>query len=103
MRRLEIAQLVQQRVVLDVRDLRVVEDVVAVAVVLELLAQLGGPLARLLRYRAQTSRAAGASSRSSWKPDSRSMPAWSFRSKWSGVTAMQPSAIAAKSVPSSRV
>ena len=99
--RLEIAQLVQQSVVLDVRDLGVVEDVVAVAVVLELLPQLGGPLARLLRYPAQTSRAAGRRSRSSSKLDRRSMPAWSVRSKCSGVTAMYPPAIAAKSVPSS--
>ena len=39
---LEVAQLVQQRVVLRIRDLRVVEDVVAVAVVLELSPQLLG-------------------------------------------------------------
>ena len=37
---LEVAQLVHQRVVLGVRDLRVVEDVVAVVVLIELLAQL---------------------------------------------------------------
>ena len=100
---LEVTQLVQQRVVLDVGDLGVVEDVVAVSVVLELLAELAGPPRRLLWYGAQTSRAAGRSSRSSSKPDRRSMPAWSFRSKCSGVTAMKPSAIAAKSVPSSGV
>ena len=40
--RLEVAQLVQQRVVVGVRDLRVVEDVVAVVVVLELPPQLLG-------------------------------------------------------------
>ena len=39
---LEVAQLVQQRVVIRIRDLRVVEDVVAVAVVLELSPQLLG-------------------------------------------------------------
>ena len=95
--RLEVAQLVQQRVVLGVGDLRVVEDVVAVVVVLELRAQL----VRALGGLGQTSRAAGASSRSRSKPDSSSTPAWSVRSKCSGVTAISPSAIAAKSVPSS--
>ena len=39
---LEVAQLAQQRVVLGVADLRVVEDVVAVVVVLELPPQLVG-------------------------------------------------------------
>ena len=97
MLRLEVAQLVQQRVVLGVRDLRVVEDVVAVVVVPEHLPQLGG----LPSGVAHTSRAAGASRRSRSKPSSDSMPAWSVRSKWSGVTAMRDSASAAKSVPSS--
>ena len=95
---LEVAQLVQQRVVLGVRDLGVVEDVVAVVVVVELPPQLGRPV---LGGWAHTSRAAGWSSASRSKPASSSTPAWSVRSKWIGVTAMQPSAIAAKSVPSS--
>ena len=43
---LDRAQLVQQRVVGVVADLGVVEDVVAVPVVDELLAQLGGALGR---------------------------------------------------------
>ena len=42
MLRLDRAQLVEQRVVLVVADLGVVEDVVAVAVVMQLLAQLRG-------------------------------------------------------------
>ena len=96
--RLEVAQLVQQRVVVGVRDLGVVEDVVAVVVVLERPPQLGRAV---LGGRAHTSRAAGSSSAPRSKPASSSTPAWSVRSKWSGVTAMQPSAIAAKSVPSS--
>jgi len=41
---LEVAQLVEQRVVLAVGDVGVVEDVVAVVVVLELLPELGRPL-----------------------------------------------------------
>ena len=44
---LQRAQLVEQRVVLVVADLRVVEDVVAVVVEVELLAQLGGALCGL--------------------------------------------------------
>ena len=43
---LEVAQLVQQRVVVGVRDVRVVEDVVAAVVVLDLAPQLGGALLR---------------------------------------------------------
>jgi hypothetical protein len=42
--RFDLAQLVDQRVVLIVADLGVVEDVVAVAVVIEGLAQLGRAL-----------------------------------------------------------
>ena len=41
---LDVAQLVQQRVVVGVRDLGVVEDVVAVVVVLDDPPQLGGAL-----------------------------------------------------------
>ena len=66
---LDRPQLVEQRVVLVVADLGIVEDVVAVAVVVELAAQLGGArpassawrLAR--RSRLGTSLAAGAISR----------------------------------------
>ena len=54
---LDRAQLVQQRVVGVVADLRVVEDVVAVAVVGELLAQLGGRAQSVLHPRRR--RAAG--------------------------------------------
>ena len=46
---LDAPQLVEQRVVLVVADLRVVEDVIAVAVMLELRAQLSGALARIGR------------------------------------------------------
>ena len=61
---LERAQLVEQRVVVVVADLGVVEDVVAVAVVVELLAQLGGARrAAGWPSLTPTSRAAGASSR----------------------------------------
>ena len=41
---LERLQLVEEPVVVGVRDLRIVEDVVAVQVVLDLLAQLGSTL-----------------------------------------------------------
>ena len=61
--RLDRAQLVEQRVVDVVADLGVVEDVVAVVVVRELLAQLGGPLRASARAAHSTSRAAGASRR----------------------------------------
>ena len=65
---LQRAQLVEQRVVFVVADLGVVEDVVAVVVVLELLAQLGGPLlaaagALTPGLSSSTSCAAGSSSR----------------------------------------
>ena len=96
--RLEVAQLVQEAVVLGVRDVRVVEDVVAVVVVLEHPPQLGRPVRRL---GAHTSRAAGLSRAARSKPASSSTAAWSVRSKWIEVTAMQWSASAAKSVPSS--
>jgi len=46
---LEVAQLVQERVVVGVRDLGVVEDVVAVVVVLELAAELGYARGRYAR------------------------------------------------------
>ena len=95
---LERAQLVEQRVVGVVADLGVVEDVVAVAVVLELAAQLGDAL----RGAHSTSRAAGASSRARSYACSVSMPGTSVRSKWIGVTATRPSATAARSVPSWR-
>ena len=48
---LDRPQLVEQRVVVVVADLRVVEHVVAVAVVLELPPQLGGALRVVLRNR----------------------------------------------------
>jgi len=99
-RGLEAAQLVQQAVVLGVGDLGVVEDVVAVVVVLERTAQLGGALEDLGRDGgAHASRAGGASRRSRSNRSNPSMPARSVRSKCSGVTAISPSATAAKSVP----
>src|SRR3712207_6956525 len=54
----------EQRVVGVVLDLRVVEDVVAVAVVAQLLAQLGGALGDGFGAQGSTSSAAGASRRS---------------------------------------
>ena len=120
---LKAAQLIEQAVVLGVGDLGVVEDVVAVVVALERAAQLGGALEGVggdggggaltvhgrvacgravpgrLRLRAHASRAAGASRRSRSKRSNPSMPARSVRSKCSGVTAIIPSATAAKSVP----
>src|SRR3954449_4227560 len=100
MRLLEILELAEQRVVDVVADLGVVEDVVAVAVVADLLAQLGHPRGRVRRGHS-TSSAAGAMSRSRPKPASVSIPARSVRSKWIGVTDRRPSATAARSVPSS--
>jgi hypothetical protein len=97
---LDRAQLVEQRVVLVVADLRIVEDVVAVAVVVQLVAQLRGARLRVGRGHS-TSLAAGASRRPrSWR-SSASMPAASVRSKCSGVTAMSPAATAHRSVPGS--
>ncbi len=108
---LERAQLVEQLVVLVIPDLRVVEHVVAVGVVLELGAQRGGALEHLGREalrgplgcgaHGSASRAAGASSCSRSKLASASMLRRSVRSKWIGVTAMRPAATAARSVPGS--
>ncbi len=65
---LDLAELVDQGVVDVVADLRIVEDVIPVAVVVELLAQLRGALCRRGRAHgstapASTSRAAGTISR----------------------------------------
>ena len=49
MRRFERLQLVEERVVGTVRDLRIVEDVVAVVVVLDQPAELSRPLRRAPR------------------------------------------------------
>src|SRR6185437_7802394 len=115
---LERAQLVQQRVVLVVADLRVVEDVIAARVVLEQLAQLLRAPVRVagarLRLRPACARLAahctsgagrspigGASSSFRSKPRSASRPERSVRSKWIGVTAIRPAATAARSVPGS--
>src|SRR3954465_7697487 len=76
---LDRAQLVQQRVVGVVADLRVVEDVVAVPVIRELLPEFGGAIGR--RHRSSSSRARSYSRRPS-------MPCSAVRSKCSGVTAM---------------
>ncbi len=96
---LDRAQLVEQRVVLVVADLRVVEDVVAAVVVLELATQLGGPPLGLGAHTEEGALAASISSRP--QPRSRSSPPWSVRSKWIGVTEMRPRATAERSVPSS--
>jgi hypothetical protein len=78
---LERPQLVEQRVVVGVRYLGIVEDVVAVVVMLERASQLGGSLGRLLRRRggggavAHTSRAAGRSRRSRSNVANSSTPA----------------------------
>jgi hypothetical protein len=64
---LERLQLVIERVVLVVADLGVVEDVVAVGVVVDRLAQLGGALPGVFARRGQrsvTSLAAGSTRRS---------------------------------------
>ena len=114
---LQTAQLVEQAVVLVVADLRVVEHVVAVGMVLEQRAQLGGPLARLGGRRgglcsapggahgigscAARSAIGGASSSCMSKRRSASRLGRSVRSKWIGVTAMRPAATAARSVPGS--
>ena len=92
---LDRAQLVEQRVVDVVADLGVVEDVVAVVVVRELLFELVDPAH-------STSRAAGARRRARSYACSVSMPGRSVRSKCSGVTAIRPLAIAARSVPRRR-
>ncbi len=98
---LDAAQLVEQRVVGVVADDRVVEDVVAPAVLAQLVAELRRAPPDLRRRAHSTSRAAGASSRArSYRPRS-SIPAASVRSKCSGVTAMRPALIAARSVPGS--
>src|SRR3954454_18024468 len=97
---LERLQLSEERVVLVVADLRIVEDVVAVAVVGDLLAQLGRAGGGIGRGHS-TSSAAGAMSRSRSKPASASMHDRSVRSKWIGVTEMRPSATAERSVPGS--
>ena len=122
---LERAQLVEQAVVLVVADLRVVEHVVAVRVVLELLAQLprarvrGGAVlaARGIRARRRLLRrgacgGSGAAHVAASGDDRReqllrskrlsaSRLGRSVRSKWIGVTAMRPAATAARSVPGS--
>ncbi len=117
---LDPAQLVEQAVIDIVADLGIVEDVVAVGVVFELLAQLGGAERELPR-RLRRSRLAGlragrghgaASGAGRSEIDGSSRPsrskrlsasrlAWSVRSKWIGVTAMRPACTAARSVPGS--
>jgi hypothetical protein len=98
---LELLELAEQRVVLVVADLGVVEDVVAATVVLELLAQLLDAAPDVLARRHSTSSAAGSTSRDrSWR-SSASIPVVSVRSKCKGVTDMRPFATAARSVPGS--
>ena len=109
---LELAQLVEQPVVLVVADLGVVEGVVAVGVVFERLTQLARAVARRARRlsrslahglasRAGRSPIGGASSPSRSKRLSASRLGRSVRSKWMGVTAIRPAATAARSVPGS--
>ena len=96
---LDRAQLVEQRVVLVVADLGVVEDVVAVAVVVELLAQLGGADASSGRRSLDLRGGRREQPREVVGARARPCPGTSVRSKCSGVTAMRPSATAARSVP----
>ena len=98
---LDRTQLVEQRVVLVVADLGVVEDVVAAVVVLEQAAQLSDPLRVCLRRGAHAVGALAASISSKPQPRSRSRPPWSVRSKWIGVTEILPSDTARRSVPAS--
>ena len=102
---LQAAQLAQQVVVVRVRDLRVVLDVVAVVVVLDLAPQVrgaGGRIAGALRLRHQEEAAVLSPIRlDRSQPSSSSMLPESVRSKWSGVTEIVSASIAAKSVPSS--
>ena len=100
---LQRPQLVEQRVVGVVADLGVVEDVVAVVVVLDDPPELGRPGRGIPTPGGahSTSLAAGASSRARSYTASASRPARSVRSKWMGVTASRPAATAARSVPSS--
>ena len=80
---------------------RIVEDVVPVAVVVELLAQLARAGPCRLRDAHSISRAAGSSSRPRSYRARASIPSRSVRSKWTGVTAIRPAATAARSVPAS--
>ena len=108
--RFDRPEFVEQRVVLVVADLRIVQDVVAIAVVVEQPAELGGPLARVRRGRRRllrdahgsvTSRSAGSIRRARSCCCSADSPSRSVRSKWIGVTAIRPSATAVTSVPGS--
>src|ERR1700722_6748924 len=102
---LDRAQLVEQRVVLLVADLRIVEYVVAARVIFEQLTQLPRTLARgggaHSASRAGRSVIGAASSSFRSKRRSASRPGRSVRSKWIGVTAARPAATAARSVPGS--
>ena len=108
---LEGLQLVVERVVLVVADLRVIENVVAVGVVVDLPAELRGArglvaaTGLVLPGRAHgssaTFSAAGCTRRSRLYRSSTDMPSRSVRSKWTGVTAIFPCATAARSVPAS--
>ncbi len=105
---LDRPQLVEQPVVGVVADLGVVEDVVAVGVMLELRAQLLRPGSDLCVAEGWVggahgcaSWATGASISSRSKRRSASRLGRSVRSKWIGVTAMRPAATAARSVPGS--
>ena len=95
-----VARVVEQRVVDVVVDVGIVEDVVAVVVVLELAPQLLSALCGLLRAHS-ISAEAGASSASRSNSRRASMPGACVRSKCRGVTAMRPAATAARSVPAS--
>ncbi len=103
---LDRAQLIEQRVVLAIADLGVIEDVVATGMVFE----LGSKLARTsdhvgrcfgLRGAHEGSWTIGASSCARSKRLSASRLGRSVRSKWIGVTATRPAAMAARSVPGS--
>src|SRR4051794_14293814 len=110
---LEGDQLSQEGVVIRIRDLRIVEYVVAVVVIIDLPPEIRGPGLRL-RLRCPLALLRGhqcsgetrsfereGSRLARSQPRSSSRRSTSVSSKWSGVTESMPSWIAAKSVPSS--
>ena len=100
---LERHELAQQVVVLGIGDLRVVEDVIAVVVVLEQAPHFRRPSGNRPRGHWYYRSVAAGSPISAWRsqPAISSSRCTSVSSKWSGVTEIMSASIAAKSVPSS--
>ena len=100
---LELAQLVEQRVVDVVVDAGVVEDVVAIVVLVELLAELGGAaLAPTSSPRPSLHLAGGRAQQAREVVQAQRVHAGAVGEiEMDGVTAIRPSATAARSVPSS--